>query len=403
MNLDGIPAPFRPYFDEMPNGNGNGKVHGEGSGFVISADGYVLTNNHVVEQATEIVARFADGREVTAEVVGTDPATDVALLKLDGQETWPHVDLGDSGAPRVGDWVVAVGNPLGMGITVTAGIVSATGRSLGHDAYDDFIQTDAAINQGNSGGPLFDTSGKVVGMNTAIIQGANTVGFAVPSELILDVVSELRADGRVSRGYLGVELQTMDVTLAKAMGVPNAAGALVASVQPGAPAAEAGLEDGDVITTIAGTPVKDSTTLVRAVAKHDPGEKVAVVALRDGREKQFTVTLAERPGRADGDDAPPAVSSNEEVTDGRKLGIALAPLPENARRTLGATTGVVVSEVAPDAPADGKLQPGDVIQEIDGKAVNTPDEAREAIKKSDDTVVLKVVRRGDARFVAIAR
>ena len=239
-------------------------------------------------------------------------------------------------------------------------------------------------------------------MNTAIIQGANTVGFAVPTNMIQDVVSELRADGRVSRGYLGVELQTMDVTLAKAMGANDKAGALVASVQEGAPAAEAGLADGDIITRIAGAPVTDSASLIRAVAHHDPGEKVEVSALRGGKERTFTVTLAERPGRDDeGDDRAPAQSKGE--IDSGRLGIGLAPLSDNAARSLGASSGVVVAEVAPDSPADGKLVPGDVIQEVDGAVVNTPDQAKAALKKAGDTLVLKVARRGDSRFVAIQR
>jgi len=402
LNLENVPPMFRQFLGDVPNQ----KVHGEGSGFVISSDGYVLTNNHVVENAEKITARFANGRDVHATVVGTDPATDVALIKLDGNESWPHVDLGSSSDLRVGDWVVAVGNPLGLGITVTAGIVSGTGRVLGHDAYDDFIQTDAAINQGNSGGPLFDTQGRVVGMNTAIIQGANTVGFAVPSDLIGGVLQELRKDGRVSRGYLGVELQNMDVTLAKAMGVPDAKGALVASVSTGTPAAKAGLEDGDVITRFAGTPVSDSATLVREVAKHPPGEKVDMEVLRQGKEKTVSLTLAERP--KDPHDQGSGVGSSDDgdqtsSTGGKRLGIGLENLPRDAQRQLGASSGVVVNQVDPSGPAADKLQPGDVIQLVDGVAVNSPDEVKSALQKGGDTVVLKVVRQGDSRYVAISR
>jgi len=401
MDLQNVPPMFRPFIGEVPNQ----KVHGEGSGFVISSDGYVLTNNHVVENAEKITARFADGREVHATVVGTDPATDVALIKLDGNETWPHVDLGSSKDLRVGDWVVAVGNPLGLGITVTAGIVSGTGRVLGHDAYDDFIQTDAAINQGNSGGPLFDTQGRVVGMNTAIIQGANTVGFAVPSDLIGGVLQDLRKDGKVSRGYLGVELQSMDVTLAKAMGMPDARGALVASVSSGTPAAGAGLEDGDVITTFAGTPVPDSSSLVREVAKHQPGEKVDLQILRQGKPKTLSLTLAERP-KDSHDPASSGGSSDDEQmssTGGKRLGIGLEPLSRDAQRQLGTSWGVVVSQVDPSGPAADKLQPGDVIQQVDGAAVNSPDEVKSALQKGGDTVVLKVVHQGGSRYVAVSR
>ena len=400
LNLENVPPMFRPFLGEVPNQ----KIHGEGSGFVISSDGYVLTNNHVVENADKITARFADGREVRATVVGTDPATDIALIKLDGHETWPHVDLGSSKDLRVGDWVVAIGNPLGLGITVTAGIVSGTGRVLGHDAYDDFIQTDAAINQGNSGGPLFDTQGRVVGMNTAIIQGANTVGFAVPSDLIDDVLHDLRTDGKVSRGYLGVELQNMDVTLAKAMGAGEARGALVASVSAGTPAAKAGLQDGDVITSFAGTPVTDSSTLVRAVARHDPGEKVDLQVLRQGRTQTVKLTLAERP--RDPNDPSGGSSEPEEPSSSsgsKRLGIGLAPLPRDAQRQLGASSGVVVNQVDPSGPAADKLAAGDVIQQVDGTPVSSPDEVKAAIQKGGDTVVLKVVRQGDSRYVAITR
>ncbi|MEZ4240309.1 MAG: Do family serine endopeptidase [Myxococcota bacterium] len=404
MDLQNVPAPFRRFFDEGGGSPHGQRIHGEGSGFLISSDGLILTNNHVVDHATDIVAQFADGREVTCTVVGTDPATDVALVKLDGKDTdWPHVDLASSEDLRVGDWVVAVGNPLGLGITVTAGIVSGTGRSLGHDAYDDFIQTDAAINQGNSGGPLFDTQGHVVGMNTAIIQGANTVGFAVPADLISDVLQDLRTDGRVSRGYLGVELQQMDVTLAKALGNPDAKGALVASVQPGTPAADAGLQSGDVIVGVGDRGVSDSQSLIREVAKHDPGEKVDVHVLRKGKAKSFSLTLAERPGTPGAEE--PAVGPSEgSEAEGDHLGITVAPLPPDAMQQLGADRGLVVGDVDPDGPADGKLRRGDVIQEVNGKAVSDIDDLRGALKKGNgDATVLRVVRGGQAQLVAIPR
>jgi serine protease Do len=395
MNL---PPQFRQFFDER----GPERVHGEGSGFVISADGYVLTNNHVVDGASEIVARFADGREVEASVVGTDPATDIALLKLEGSDVWPHVELGSSRDLRVGDWVVAVGNPLGLGITVTAGIVSGTGRVLGHDAYDDFIQTDAAINQGNSGGPLFDTNGRVVGMNTAIIQGANTVGFAVPADMIREVVGDLQQDGKVTRGYMGVQLQPLDTKLSQALGVPNGHGALVAEVEDGTPAAKAGLSDGDVITAFSGEPVVDSQGLIREVARHEPGEKVDLQVLRNGKGRTVSIVLAERPGNdelakaavRDDEDAAPAV-------DGRRLGIALTALPPGAERMLGTSSGVLVQQVEPDGPSGGVLQRNDVIVMVGDKPVTTPTEVRDAVKASRGDVVLKIFRGGDPRFVVV--
>jgi serine protease Do len=391
MDMQNVPMPFRQFLGEQ----GPQKVRGEGSGFVISADGYVLTNNHVVDEASQIVARFADGREVKATVVGTDPATDVALLKLAGDESWPHVELASSSSLHVGDWVVAVGNPLGLGITVTAGIVSGTGRVLGHDAYDDFIQTDAAINQGNSGGPLFDTSGRVVGMNTAIIQGANTIGFAVPADLIRDVLSELQSDGKVTRGYIGVQLQPMDAKLSQAMGVPSGKGALVAEVEAGTPAAKAGLVDGDVITAFGGTPVVDSNGLIREVARHDPGEKVDLQVVRNGKARTMSVVLGERPGRdelAKAEDEP-----SHGVTDGRRLGVGLAPLPPGAD-----AQGVMVQQVDPEGPADGALEPGDIIQQVGERPVRTPEEVRDAVRSAKGDIVLRVLRDGQRRFVVVS-
>jgi serine protease Do len=395
LDLDSIPAPFRQFVDPHRSQKG----HGLGSGFVISPEGLVLTNNHVIQGATEIKAQFADGREVLATVVGTDPATDIALLKLEGDDKWPFVELGSSGDLRVGDWVVAVGNPLGLGITVTAGIVSGTGRVLGHDAYDDFIQTDAAINQGNSGGPLFDTRGKVVGVNTAIIQGANSVGFAVPADMVADVVSELQTDGRVSRGYLGVQLQSMDVALARALKVPGDGGALVASVQPGTPAAEAGMRDGDVITGIAGKAVTDSDELVREVARHDPGEQVELSIVRAGAPKKLKLTLAERPGSPQ--EAPKAEVQSKAEVESSRLGVSLGPVPPELARRLG-TSGVMVREVEEGSPAEGKLIPGDLLVEIDGQPVASPEDVRSAIKGGGD-LVLKVLREGEARYLAISR
>ncbi|MBA2320316.1 MAG: trypsin-like peptidase domain-containing protein [Deltaproteobacteria bacterium] len=393
VDLAEIPPMFRPFVPEGPH-----RSHGEGSGFVISADGHVLTNNHVIEGADRIVAKFADGREVTAEVIGRDPATDVALLQLDGDRNdWAHVKLGSSAGLEVGDWVVAIGNPLGLGLTVTAGILSGKGREIGHDAFDDFLQTDAAINMGNSGGPLFDLHGRVVGMNTAIAQGANTIGFAVPADLIADLLEELTTEGRVARGYLGVQVQPMDPVLARTLGTEK--GALVSNVQPGTPASESGIEQGDVILGVAKRPIADAGDLIDAVAAHKPGEKVSVDVLRDGKARSFQVRLAER---RLGEDEPAAAEELAEPMHG-KVGVSLAPVPERISEITGTTGGAIVESVVPDSPADGKLLPGDVIVEVNRKPVKDPADAAALLGKGTGAALVRVIRDGTSVYVAVER
>jgi serine protease Do len=393
-DLEELPPMWRDMIPKGPH-----RSRGEGSGFVVTAEGHVLTNNHVVEGADRIRARFADGREVTAKVIGRDPATDVALLQLDGdRKDWPHVELGSSGGLEVGDWVVAVGNPLGLGLTVTAGIVSGKGREIGHDAFDDFIQTDAAINHGNSGGPLFDLHGRVVGMNTAIAEGANTIGFAVPADLITDLLDDLTTEGRVARGYLGVQVQPMDAALAKTLGAEK--GALVSGVQPGTPASKSGIEEGDVIVEVDDRPIADAGDLISAVSAHKPGEKVDVDVLRDGRSRSFQVELAER---RIGEDAPASVVDKLEEPAKGRVGVTLAPVPERLSAAIGVEGGALVESVRPDSPAEGKLQPGDVIVEVDRKPVDDPAEAAALLGKGDGTVLVRVRRGESSVFVAIDR
>ncbi len=249
---------------------------GEGSGFVVSADGLLLTNHHVIDDADRIAIVFSDGTEVEATVLGSDASMDIALLQLPQDRSWDYLELGDSDQARVGDWVLAMGNPLGLGNTVTAGIISGKGRVLGHDIFgnEDFLQTDAAINPGNSGGPLVTLDGKVVGMNTAIIAGANTVGFAVPTKLITSAMAELRDHGRIARGFLGVNSQPLTPELAQALGIDAEDGALVASVFPDTPAAKAGLERGDVVVEVDGLEIDDQADLVAAIGNKRPGDKV---------------------------------------------------------------------------------------------------------------------------------
>ena len=273
-------------------------MQGQGSGFVISADGYLLTNNHVVDNATEVKVKFSDGEELTAKVVGTDPDSDIALLKINADHSFPYLELGSQAPPRVGDWVVAVGNPLGLGHTVTAGIVSGMGRDIAEVPYEQFIQTDASINPGNSGGPLIGIDGKVVGMNTAIISGANTVGFAIPATHIAEVLPQLRDKGRVARGYMGVQMASVPDVAKNALGK----GVIIAGVVDDGPADKAGIQDGDVVVKIAGTPIEDQSDMLRVVGGTAPGKKVEVVVMRQGKEKTLHVELAEKPKKADAEE-----------------------------------------------------------------------------------------------------
>jgi len=271
---------------------------GQGSGFLISSDGYILTNNHVVAHADEVTIRLADEREYMATVVGTDPNTDVALVKIDTPEGLPFLPLGSSEALAVGDWVVAIGNPFGLSHTVTAGIVSAKGRVIGAGPYDDFIQTDASINPGSSGGPLFNLSGEVVGINTAINPHGQGIAYSVPIDMVTPIIDALKENGKVSRGWIGISLQELDADLAQRLKVDVEGGALVAQVYPGTPAHQAGLEAGDIITNVAGEEVGSSEALVRSIGLRKPGETVKITIIRKGQAQRLSVVLGERPSRS---------------------------------------------------------------------------------------------------------
>jgi serine protease Do len=292
-DLRDVPAPFRHLFLNQPS-----VQRGEGSGFIISEDGLVLTNAHVVSGADRIQVLLRDGKSAPATVLGLDQSMDIALLQLTGNQKWPHVDLGSSGSLKVGDWVLAMGNPLGLGHTVTAGIVSAKGRVLGQDLFgnEDYIQTDAAINQGNSGGPLFDIHGNVVGMNTAIIAGANTIGFAIPADLLTSVIGELATHGHISRGYLGVEPLDLTPQLAQELGVDATEGALIRQVYQNTPAAKSGLVSKDVVITVDDVAIRDRADLIKAVANKRPGEHVNLMIVRGTQQHRVKLKLAERPG-----------------------------------------------------------------------------------------------------------
>jgi len=374
---------------------------GQGSGFFISADGYAVTNNHVVDHAKTVTITTDDGKSYSAKVVGTDPKTDLALIKVDGRADFPFVKLA-SAAPRVGDWVLAVGNPFGLGGTVTAGIVSARGRDIGAGPYDDFLQIDAPVNRGNSGGPTFDISGNVVGVNTAIFSpsgGSVGIAFAIPSQTVQSVVEQLKETGTVTRGYIGVQIQPVTGDIADGLGLKEPKGALVASLASDSPAGKAGVKAGDAILSVNGQSVADARELSRTVAGTKPGEKVKLAVWRDGQERMIEVTIAKYPAEKVASAAP---ASEETGSAGPRLGLSLAPASEAGH----GGKGVAIMRVEPDSPAAEKgLKPGDVITLAAGKSVSTPDDVRKAVadakKEGRKAVLLEIQRNGTSRFVAV--
>ena len=400
--------------DGFPGGRGGrgggrgGQVTGQGSGFFISADGYAVTNNHVVDGADKVDVTTDDGTTHTAKVIGTDPRTDLALIKVDGVSNMPFAKLSD-GQPRIGDWVLAVGNPFGLGGTVTAGIVSARGRDIGSGPYDDFIQIDAPVNKGNSGGPTFNTEGDVVGVNTAIYSpsgGSVGIAFAIPASTVKSVVKQLQDKGSVSRGWIGVQIQQVTPEIAESLGLKKTEGALVAEPQANGPAAKAGVESGDVITRVNDQPVKDARELARTIGGMAPGQTVKLVVVHKGQDKILSMTLGELPStkqaKADTDQNDNSGKSTR-GTIVPNLGLTLAP----ANSVAGAgKDGVVVTDVDPNSPsAERGFKEGDVILEVAGKLVATPGEVREAIntaRSENKNSVLVRVKSGDSsRFVAM--
>jgi serine protease Do len=381
---------FRRFFEHGPTH----PVPSLGSGFIVNPEGYIVTNNHVVEHASRIQVKLADGRELPATVVGRDPRTDLALLRIEATGL-PVIPLGDSSALRVGEPVMAIGNPFGLEQTVTTGIVSATGRVIGSGPYDDFIQTDASINPGNSGGPLINGRGEVVGINTAIFSrsgGSVGIGFAIPSNLAKSVITQLAESGHVVRAWLGVTIQPVTAALAKGFGTPDTTGALVSSVSEDSPAMKAGLRPGDVIVEYDGRPVARAEDLPRAVAQTQVGREVAVTVIRDGQPHRLTARVAQL--------EEPAVrtGTTREGAKGR-LGLSVAPLSPGLARELGLREekGLVVREVAPGSPAAAAgLQPNDVIVEVNRQPVGSVDELRATLDRGKkDAPVLFLVRRGD--------
>lgn len=396
---------FRRFF-QQPQGQGKGQGRAAkalGSGFVVDAEGHVVTNNHVIAGATKVVVTFDDGRELTAKVIGHDERTDIAVLKVDAGAALPFLALGDSDKAQPGDWVVAMGNPFGLGGTVTAGIVSARGRDIGSGPYDDYLQIDAPINRGNSGGPLFGTDGTVIGVNTAIFSpsgGSVGIGFAIPSNLVKRVVAQLETNGTIERGYLGVSAQKVDAAMASALKLGKAEGALVSEVLPDSPAATAGVKPGDVITTVAEQKVSDPKSLARIVGDLRPDRSTDIIVQRDGAAQTLHVTLTKL------EDKSAEVGKDQQAPTGGRLGLALAPLDMQTANSLGLsakTKGAVIAGVRPDSPAaNAGLQEGDVLVGVGNKPVTSPEDAVMAIKaQPNGAVALRVLRDGHTLFVAV--
>jgi serine protease Do len=408
IDSDSLPPGLREFFKrfgngQMPQQRGHGHITGQGSGFFITADGYAVTNNHVVEKADSVQVTTDDGKIYKAKVIGTDPRTDLALIKVDGKD-FPYVKLSDS-VPRIGDWVLAVGNPFGLGGTVTAGIVSARGRDIGASAYDDFIQIDAPVNKGNSGGPTFDTEGNVIGVNTAIYSpsgGSVGIAFAIPADTVKSVVTQLRDHGSVTRGWIGVQIQPVTSEIADSLGLKAAKGALVSQPQDNSPASKAGIAAGDVITSVNGEEVKDARDLAKKIGSMPPDSKVKLSVLHDGKEKMVSLTLGKMPAMQQ----EARNTSNEDDSGSAeigKLGLTLAP----ADRVGGASNnGVVVTGVDPSGTAaEHGFSTGDVILEVSGKQVSTPADVRKELasaRNDKKRAVLMRVKSGDnTKFVAL--
>jgi len=407
-------SPMEQFFRRfgMPDGSGtpddqhqprNRSVTGQGSGFFISADGYAVTNNHVVDKAQTVEITTDDGKTYGAKVIGADERTDVALIKVDGRSDFPYVKLADK-APRVGDLVLAVGNPFGLGGTVTNGIVSARGRDIGAGPYDDFIQIDASVNKGNSGGPTFDMDGNVIGVNTAIFSpsgGSVGIAFDIPSETVKSVVAQLKDKGVVSRGWIGVQIQPVTTEIAESLGMKRSEGALVAEPQVGSPAAKAGILSGDVITEVNGHAIKDARELAKQIGAMAPGNTAKLTVWRKGEEKSVSLTLAELPTEREARAATP--DSSPTGSDVPKLGLMLAPAGQVAA---SGTEGVVVTNVDPNGLAsEHGFKTGDVILDVGGKKVSAPVDVRNAIsdaqKDGKRTVLMRLKSDNAMKFVAI--
>ncbi len=412
---------FRDFFERQqqdPNAPPR-RAQSLGSGFIIDASGYIVTNNHVIEGADEITVIFqgADQQELKAELIGTDKETDLALLKVNAGRSLPALKWGDSDGIKVGDWVVAIGNPFGLGGTVTAGIISARARDIGAGRFDDFLQTDASINRGNSGGPLVNLNGDVVGINSAIFSqtgGSIGIGFAIPANMAKNVIGQLREGGKVKRGWLGVQIQNVNPDEAEALGLKEAKGALVGTVTPESPAAKAGLRPGDVILTFDGKDVANNRALPRMVAETPINKKVSVGVFRKGERLTVSVTLGEFPEQPTVQAALPGGRGGPQEEQGQAnveaVGMTVSGLTPELRKQFNLTEaakGVVVTKVNPNSPAQARqLRPGDVIVEVSQQAVEKPADVQDRVKKAKESgqkaVLLLIERGGELQFLALS-
>lgn len=420
---NGLPPGFPqiPGFPGLPFGFGGPQqqqqaVEAKGSGFIIDSTGIVITNNHVVKDARTVTVTLSNGNSYPAKILGTDAKTDLAVLKISVGHPLPFVELGSSASVTPGEWVVAMGNPFGLDGTVTAGIVSALGRDIGDGPYDKFIQIDAPINEGNSGGPLFDQRGEVIGINTAILSpsgGSVGIGFAIPADIIKRVTAQLISGGKVVRGYLGVAAQEISPQMAQAMGLPTddpaKDGALVAAVSPGSPADHAGLKPGDVITSVNGATVTNPGDLASDIANVDPNHDASINYLRNGKPQSLSVAVTTMPANPDAAFQQNGSSGQAAPASQGALGLTLAPLTPGARSQLNlpdGATGAVITAVKPNSAADlAGLQPGDLLVGVGATDVASPDDAVKAITAARGTgsgaVALRIIRQGQALFVGI--
>ena len=404
--LEGLPPIFREFFEhsipQMPGAPGRGQqreAQSLGSGFIISEDGYVLTNNHVVADADEIIVRLPDRSELEAKLVGADPRSDVAVLKVEGKGL-PTVKIGRSDELKAGEWVLAIGSPFGFDHTVTAGIVSATGRSLPNESYVPFIQTDVAINPGNSGGPLFNLDGEVIGINSQIFTrsgGFMGLSFAIPIDVAMDVANQLRTDGKVSRGWLGVVIQEVNKDLAESFGLERPAGALVAQVMDGGPAARSGLRVGDVILSLDGKPIVMSADLPHLVGALKPGSKARMEVVRDGDRKMLDVNIGAMPDEGE----PVAASGSGQERSDIRLGVKVTELTAEQKKSLDLPGGVVITEILNGPAAMIGLRPGDVITHLNNQAINSAETFAQVAEQlpKNRSVSMRVLRQGRASFI----
>lgn len=404
---------FKQFYDRQQGMSGEDnsmerEFQAVGSGFVISADGYVVTNNHVVENADDIEVVMQDGSRYKASIKGRDPKTDLALLKVKTDKSLAYVELGDSDKAKVGEWVVAIGNPFGLGGSVSAGIISARGRDIHSGPFDDFIQIDAPINRGNSGGPLFDNNGRVIGVNTAIYSpaGGNVgIGFAIPSNMAKDIIAELKTNGKVARGWLGVQIQPITDEIAESLDLKDKHGALVAGVEPGSPAEHAGIKRGDVIVSMNGDKLDDFKDLPKLVAKSKAGDESILEVERQGNTHELKVEIGSMPD----EDVKVALAEDAKNDDTPKLGVYLAELTPEARQRYRIdkdVEGVLVADVQRGSPASkAGIRPGSVINMVGQESVKSPEDVitkvKQAAKKKKSSVLLMVQQNGEQRFVAV--